>query len=263
MSYHVEMESPIRSAHITIMTEIIEKISRMISRDFNEIPFIALEKRQKFLEKYQTKASQMMINFLYEKRPEYGIITKTEIYQEGSEFDWVINPLNGIDNFLRGISFFCCSIAVMHHDEVICSMVFDPIKRDMYYAEKGEGAFLNHKTIQVSKNIYPQKAMFGSNSEIDLKYRRLGSSLLSMVYVANGRLDGCIEHSKHVCDSVAATLIVEEAKGTVQTIRTPKNSITICSNGLLHKYIAKSAEDLQSKQSDETDSNKTDTETLN
>ncbi|WP_187440060.1 inositol monophosphatase family protein [Candidatus Cytomitobacter primus] len=256
MNNNVIQENILKSANINIMTEILEKIGRMLIRDFNEIRHIAFEKRRTFIEKYESRASDMIMNFLHQKRPQYGIISKSQTYQEDEDIKWIINPLSGIENFAHNINSFCCSIAIMEDDRIIASMILDPLSREMFYAESGKGAFLNHKLMHVSRNIYSNKSLFGTIKDVGLNYRKIGCPLLDLAYVACGRFDGCITKVKHICDYAAGILLASESKAKIKVYSEESDSITndelsplhptksinlpnylICSNEKLHEYM--------------------------
>ncbi len=241
MNNNIEIENPIRSAHINIMSTVLERVGKSFARDLNEITHIAFDKREEFVEKYKKRSTKLMLDFLHEKRPEYGMITKEKSYQEDAEFHWVINPLNGVGNFTRGISFCCCSIALVCDGQIMSGMILDPIRREIFCAELDEGAFLNHRLIKVSKNIHSKHSMFGDNIGDNLQF---GSSLLNIAYVASGKLDGCFEKNQHLCDSAAGLILVHEAGGLIQygdkiikDMDSYKKEDIICSNVVLHDQL--------------------------
>ena len=119
---------------------------------------------------------------------------------------WIIDPIDGTTNFLHGIPRFCISVAA-NNDEIISGVIYDPIKNEIFYAEKNLGAFFNNQRIRVSKKNKFEDCLFGSNLEgvknIDLNLRVSGSAALDMAYVASGRLDGFYQKKLNIWDIAA------------------------------------------------------------
>ncbi len=154
--------------------------------------------------------------------------------QATTEFKWIIDPIDGTTNFLHGVPYFAISIGLEKNKEIICGMIFNPITNEMFYAEKGKGAYLNNSRIRVSsrKNIdecviltggpilsYKNKEIFFKEYETVSKKvaatRKFGSSALDLAYLASGRCDGVWERNLNYWDIAAGVIIVKEAGGTV------------------------------------------------
>ena len=123
---------------------------------------------------------------------------------------------------MHGIPHFSTSIALKNEDEIISGLIFDPIKNEMFYAEKNNGAFLNNKRIRVSKKINIEECLFATSGknkkQIDFSYRKSGSAALDMAYVACGRYDGYFQKNLHLWDIAAGIIIVKEAGGIINEI---------------------------------------------
>lgn len=180
----------------------------------------------------------------------------------GCDYRWVIDPLDGTTNFAHGFPFFCVSIALEKECKSILGVVYDPMREELFHAEKGKGAFLNNKRIHVSRTprlknsllatgfAYGFKKARRSNLENFLSFmlnaraiRRAGSAALDLCYVACGRFDGFWELNLHPWDTAAASLIVKEAKGKVSKFNSQHYSHydkeILASNGKVHSQMIK------------------------
>ena len=135
---------------------------------------------------------------------------------------WVIDPIDGTTNFLHGIPHFAICIAHQTENEIISGLIFDPIKDEMFFAEKDKGAFLNNQRLRVSKKNSLDDCLFSSNHEgvkfSDLNMRYSGCAALDLAYVASGRLDGFFHNKINLWDIAAGALMVNEAGGIVNDI---------------------------------------------
>ena len=134
---------------------------------------------------------------------------------------WIIDPIDGTINFLHGIPHFAISIALKSDDEIICGLIFDPIKDEMFYAEKNNGAFFNNQRIRVSKKNNLDECLFAVGklkNEPSFTYRRSGCAALDIAYVASGRLDGYAQSNLNLWDIAAGIVLVKEAGGMINDI---------------------------------------------
>jgi len=135
---------------------------------------------------------------------------------------WIIDPIDGTINFLHGIPHFAISIALKSNEEIISGLIFDPIKNEMFYAEKNNGAFLNNHRIRVSKKNQINECLFVTggkiNFEPDISYRKSGCAALDMAYLACGRYDGYFQHDLNLWDIAAGLILVKEAGGLIEEI---------------------------------------------
>ena len=225
------------SANLNIMIKASEKASRTLIRDFGEIEKLQVSVKgpSDFVSNADTKAEKIIIDELKKARPNYSIISE----EEGSETNkdtqnvWIIDPIDGTNNFLHGIPHFATSIALKSKNEIICGVIYDPIKDEMFYAEKNNGAFFNNHRIKVSKRKNFDDCIFamGGNDKEKLKdekilnqsIRKSGSAALDMAYVAAGRYDGYFQKNLNLWDIAAGIIIIKEAGGQTSEIDLDKN----------------------------------------
>ena len=135
---------------------------------------------------------------------------------------WIINPIDGPVNFLHGVPHFAISIALKSYNEIISGLIFDPIKNEMFFAEKESGAFFNNQRIKVSKRNELKNCLFVTGGKtiqgINLSYRKSGCPALDMAYVAAGRYDGYFQNDLNICDVAAGIILVNEAGGIISKI---------------------------------------------
>ena len=150
------------------------------------------------------------------------------IKNDDNDYIWVIDPIDGTTNFLHGIPHFCISIGLKFRDEIISGIIFDPIKNEIFYAEKYQGAFFNNHRIRVSKRKNLDECLFATNknglSSTDLNSRIFGSAALDLSYVASGRIDGYFQNGLNLWDIAAGIIIVKEAGGIINEIDLSKNN---------------------------------------
>ena len=165
-----------------------------------------------------------MIEELSNTKKNYSFITEETgtIKNKDKENIWIIDPIDGTTNFLHGIPHFAICIAHQSKNEILSGLIFDPIKDEMFFAEKDKGAFLNNQRLRVSKKNSLDDCLFSSNHEglkfSDLNMRCRGSTALDLAYVASGRLDGFFQNKTNLWDIVAGILLVKEAGGVVSNI---------------------------------------------
>ena len=185
------------SANLNVMIKACEKASKILIRDFGELEKLQVSKKgpKDFVTNADIKAEKIIIEELKKARPNYSVISEengVEINKDTS-CSWIIDPIDGTINFLHGIPHFAITIALKSSDEIICGLIFDPIKDEMFYAEKNNGAFFNNQRIKVSKKNNLDECLFAIGqlkNEPNFTYRRSGCAALDIAYVASGRLDG-------------------------------------------------------------------------
>jgi len=219
------------SANLNIMIKAAEKASRALIRDFGEIEKlqVSIKGPTDFVSNADLKAEKIIIEELKKARPYYSIISE----EEGSETNkdknniWIIDPIDGTTNFLHGIPHFAISIALKTGNEIVSGLIYDPIKDEMFYAEKDSGAFFNNQRIRVSKKREFNSCLFAtggpSGNEIDLPLRKTGSAALDMAYVAAGRLDGYFQNGLNLWDIAAGIILIKEAGGIINEIDLSQN----------------------------------------
>ena len=149
---------PLLSANLNIMEKACKKASKLLIRDFGEIEKLQVSKKGPgdFVTNSDKRTEKIIINELSLARPDYSFLAEESGSSEKStEFRWIIDPIDGTTNFLHGVPYFAISIGLEKNKEIICGIIFNPITNEMFYAEKGKGAYLNNSRIRVSsrKNI--------------------------------------------------------------------------------------------------------------
>ena len=220
------------SANLNIMIKAAEKASRALIRDFGEIEKlqVSIKGPNDFVSNADLKAEKIIIEELKKARPYYSIISE----EEGSETNkdknntWIIDPIDGTTNFLHGVPHFATSIALKAGNEIVSGLIYDPIKDEMFYAEKDNGAFFNNQRIRVSKKREVNTCLFatGGNSkdEINLTVRKSGSAALDIAYVAAGRYDGFFQNNLNLWDIAAGIIMIKEAGGIINEIDLSQNN---------------------------------------
>ena len=208
------------------MIKACEKASKVLIRDFGEIEKLQVSKKgpSDFVTNSDLKAEKIIIEELSKGRPDYSIISEENGVKKNKDNKntWVIDPIDGTVNFLHGIPHFATSIALKCKNEIISGLIFDPIKDEMFYAEKNNGAYLNNKRIRVSKKNNMIECLFATSGAVQKKmefsYRKSGSAALDMAYLACGRYDGYFQKNLNLWDIAAGLILVEEAGGMVNKI---------------------------------------------
>ena len=213
------------SANLNIMIKASEKASKTLIRDFGEIENLQVSKKgpSDFVTNSDLKAEKIIIEQLKKAKPNYSIISEETGIQNNKDKDniWIIDPIDGTINFLHGIPHFAISIALQSNNEIISGLIFDPIKNEMFYAEKDNGAFFNNQRIRVSKKNNISECLFALGkikNNPELINRRSGSAALDMAYVAAGRYDGYFQDNLNLWDIAAGIIIVKEAGGIINDI---------------------------------------------
>ena len=214
------------SANLNVMIKASEKASKVLIRDFGEIEKLQVSKKgpSDFVTNSDIKAEKIIIEELKKARPNYSIISEENGTENNKDKNntWIIDPIDGTINFLHGIPHFAISIALKSNDEIISGLIFDPIKNEIFFAEKENGAFFNNHRIRVSKKNEINNCLFATGGEtkqeLDLPYRKSGCAALDMAYVAAGRYDGYFQHNLNLWDIAAGIIIVNEAGGVLNKI---------------------------------------------
>ena len=214
------------SANLNIMIKASEKASKVLIRDFGEVEKlqVSIKGPSDFVSNADKKSEKIIIEELSKSRKKYSILSEEVGKINNSDTDnmWIIDPIDGTTNFLHGIPHFAISIALKSKNEIISGLIFDPIKNEMFYAEKNNGAYFNNHRIKVSKKKKIENCLFatGGKEEIksNLNTRKSGSAALDMAYVAAGRYDGCFQDHLHLWDIAAGIILVKEAGGKINDI---------------------------------------------
>ena len=226
------------SANINVMVKACRKASKILIRDFGEIEKlqVSLKGPGDFVSASDIKVEKILIEMLQKARPNYSILSE-EIGQINNDdsFKWIIDPIDGTANFLHGIPHFAISIGLEHDQEIICGIIYDPIKDEMFVAEKGNGAYFNNQRMRVSSRSKLKNCIIFTggpkgtskdrelaleeykkfSSKVFIPIRKLGSASLDMAYVAVGRCDGFWQRNLSYWDIAAGIILVKESGGFV------------------------------------------------
>ena len=219
------------SPNLNIMIKASQKASKALIRDFGEIEKLQVSVKgpSNFVSNADTKAEKIIIEELMKAKKNYSIISEEDGSKINSDSEnvWIIDPIDGTSNFLHGIPHFAISIALKSNNEIISGLIYDPIKDEMFYAEKNNGAYFNNQRIKVSKKKDINNCLFATGGrekkQVDLVTRKSGSAALDMAYVAAGRYDGYFQNNLNLWDIAAGIIIVKEAGGIVNEINLSKN----------------------------------------
>ncbi len=214
------------SANLNVMIKASEKASKILIRDFGEIEKLQVSQKgpSDFVTNSDLKTEKIIIEELKKARPNYSIISEENGIENNKDTNntWIIDPIDGTINFLHGIPHFAISIALKSNNEIVSGLIFDPIKNEMFFAEKDNGAFFNNHRIKVSKKNELNNCLFATGGkikqELDLLHRKSGSAALDMAYVAAGRYDGYFQYNLNLWDVAAGIILVKEAGGMLNEI---------------------------------------------
>lgn len=254
------------SANLNIMIKAARLAGRSLVKDFREVENlqVSMKGAGDFVSKADIAAEEILKEELLNARPTYGWLAEEGGGIEGVDPTrrWIVDPLDGTTNFLHGLPHWAVSIGLEHKGQMVAGVVFDAAKDEMFFAEKGAGAWMNDTRLRVSgrsrmiESIFATGLPFGGRADLpetlhDLAHllpvcagvRRWGAAALDMAYVAAGRYDGFWERNLQQWDLAAGVVIVREAGGFVETL-TPGGDVVldgdvICANERIFDGFAK------------------------
>ncbi len=206
----------------------------IIVRHYDRLDQLAVQTKEHndFVSEVDRQAEQEIIHTLRKAYPSHGILAEESGVQEGDEYQWIIDPLDGTTNYLHGFPQFAVSIALRHKGRLEQAVVYDPLRQELFTASRGSGAMLNDRRIRVTAHRHLDGALLGtgfpfkSQQHLDAYLdmfralfpqtagiRRAGSAALDLAYVAAGRLDGFWEIGLNIWDMAAGVLLIQEAGG--------------------------------------------------
>ena len=217
------------SPNLNLMIKACEKASKVIIRDFGEIENLQVSKKgpKDFVTKTDKRVEKILIEELSKSKKNYSFITEEtgKILNKNKDIFWLIDPIDGTINFLHGIPHFAISVALQINDEIVIGLIFDPIKNEIFYAEKNNGSYINNNRIRVSKKSNLDECLFASNNDgiksiyPKLNTRNTGCAALDLAYVGCGRFDGYFHNNINIWDIAAGKIIIEEAGGKVNDVK--------------------------------------------
>ena len=241
---------------INVMKTAYNKVNRRIYRDFGEIENLQGldDKIDKFVNKTYEFIEYKIKDYLTYCRPEWKLLKDTNSTYNKDTYYWIINPLSGVENFKRSIPIFSSSISVFFNDKIIATSIYDPLRNEFYYSEKGKGAFLNDHRIRVSNRKYLEQSLISlqvNNSSLEIEkiflkqqmplknLRIFNSSIVSISWLCNGKLDCFIGINMDQLFIQSSKLFLRESGGFFLETNLNKNNFFICANPTIHKKIIK------------------------
>ena len=251
----------LNSPRMTVIYNACMKASKSLIRDFGEIEKLQVSTKGPgdFVTAADKRTEKIIIEELLKAHPDYGILSEEigVINKENKDHRWIIDPIDGTLNFLNGIPHFAISVGYEEKGEIVCGLIFDPIKNEIFFAEKGSGSFFNNSRIRVSKKNKLKNSIlvtggpkFNSTKKndifqeyvkisnlIDAPVRKFGSAALGMSYVAAGRFDGYWEWELNYWDIAAGIIILKEAGGFIEfldsgSINSTKKNVLATNSGI-------------------------------
>ena len=254
------------SANLNLMIKAARKAGRALVKDFREVENLQVSAKGPgdFVTKADREAERIIKEDLMEGRPTYGWLGEETGSTPGADPTrrWIVDPLDGTTNFLHGLPHWAVSIALEHKGEIVSAVVFDAAKDEMYWAEKGNGSWMNERRLRVSGRRLMNEAIFATGVPFAAKKtlpatladlarlmpvcagaRQWGAAALDLAYVAGGRFDGYWERELQPWDLAAGLLLVREAGGFAEAVREGYDILDsgsiICANGALYEPLAK------------------------
>ncbi len=232
-----------KSPIMNVMMRASEKAARSLLRDFNEVEHLQVSRKgpSDFVSAADRRSEELIFNELKKARPDYCFMMEEsgEVKGNNPDYCWIIDPLDGTTNFLHGMPHWCISIALEHKGEIVAALVHDPVKDEMFHAEKGGGAFIAHKgRLRVSGRNKAEESLiaiggasrfgkdkrerfikeFSAMNYAGFDLRRFGAAALDLCYVAAGRYEGFWERDLSPWDVAAGILIVKESGGFISEL---------------------------------------------
>ncbi len=236
---------------------------KIVMKHFRKLPSNAIRSKRKndFLSFVDEQSEQTILSVIHDKFPSHAFLAEeTGASQNNNDYLWIIDPLDGTTNYINGLPVFAISIALLYKDNPIAGVIYDPLHNEMFWAQKGKGAFLNETAIHVSAKEGLDQSLIATGFPFKAKHflpvyseafkdiftssvgmRRMGAAAIDLAYVAAGRFDGFWELGLSPWDIAAGTVIVREAGGRISDfwdndVFLYKN-YTVASNKFIHKEL--------------------------
>ena len=219
---------------LNIAVRAARSAGNIIVRNLDRVDSLTVQTKDRndFVSEVDRQAEQEIIGILRKAYPDHGVLAEESGHQDGNDYQWIIDPLDGTTNYLHGFPQFAVSIALRHKGRIEQGVVYDPLRQELFTASRGAGANLNDRRIRVTnrRNLdgallgtgFPFKSQQHLDAYLDMfralfprtaGIRRPGSAALDLAYVASGRLDGFWEIGLSIWDMAAGVLLIQEAGG--------------------------------------------------
>ncbi|MEE7450517.1 inositol monophosphatase [Methylobacterium radiotolerans] len=249
---------------MTVMVDAVRKAARGLRRDYGEVENLQVSRKGPgdFVSAADRKAEEVLRDALMKARPGYSLVLEENGIIEGTDksHTWHVDPLDGTSNFLHGVPHFAVSVGLEREGQIVAGVIFDPIKDELFVAERGKGAYLNNRRLRVSGRQDMADALVGYGTPylgrgshprllrelgavmaVAGGTRRMGSAALDMAYVACGRLDAYWERDLQTYDFAAGVILVREAGGFVSSADGAAEPLAprsvACGNEELHREL--------------------------
>ena len=257
-----------RSPLLNIIFQSLNRITRTVVRDFGEVENLQVSPNslEKFVSNTKNKISKTLLNDLIKSRPDWEIKFNADNENKKDKYYWIVDTLNGQFNFSHGLPHFAITVSVEYNNEILSTVILDPIRNEIFFAEKGKGSFQNDRRIRVSKRnnlkscvflIFDEKAHNFSSSiknyfdKINIMatqsssvIRAFGSSALSFAWLASGKVDCLFAHNLNKNQIACGELLIKEAGGYLTNCKyisayDTTGDFLIGANPILHKELLK------------------------
>jgi len=239
------------------------RVGDVICRSAHKKKRISYKGAVDLVTQFDRMSQDMIVSALMKQYPTHGILSEENVSRKTAAVcKWIVDPLDGTTNFAHGLPIWVLSIALEQEGHVVLGVVYDPTRKEMFYALKGDGAFLNKRRIHVSRVEKLDTALLATGFPYDIRkssknnldhfnnfavraqaVRRLGSAALDLCYTACGRFDGYWEIKLSPWDQAAGSLILREAGGTVTDFQNKPFDIygdeVLGTNGHIHRQMLK------------------------
>lgn len=235
----------------------VKEAGNVLEKNFGKVAKFSRKKDLSLLTTVDLRADIIITKIIKRNFPSHNIVSEESGGEYGKEFTWLIDPLDGTTNYTLNFPFFSVSLALLYNEKPILGLVFNPISKELYFAERGKGAYLNKKKISVNNNSNLSRATLGFSRGTDLArgtkilskiaphirtFRFWGSSNLDICQVASGKIDGYFT-VKSPYDVIAGVLIVKEAGGKATDFKgleyNRQSQNLLITNGKIHNKLIK------------------------
>ncbi len=267
-----------KSPLLNVIIQSLNKVTRKFLRDFGEIENLQLSPNSinDFVNKAEYRINSSLIEDLTKARPDWKF-KSNDNKNEIDRYYWIIDVLNGRINFSHGLPNFAMTISVEYNNEIVSTVIIDPLRDEIYFAEKGKGAFLNDRRIRVSKRIHLKSCIFSIQNNFGLssnlnntKYikiledliiqnslitREFGSSALNFAWLAAGKIDCFLSNHLSSFEVACGELLIREAGGYISNFKSIKPTQApeceiIAANPFIHREILKKVQTISKKYKD-------------
>ena len=259
-----------RSAVINVMVRAAQKAGRSLVRDFGEVENLQVSRKgpADFVSTADENAERILRDELSKARPNYAMLLEEggAVDGDAAEGRWIVDPLDGTTNFLHGLPIWSISIALEQRGELTAGVVFNPVSDELYWAERGKGAYLNDRRLRTSGRRQLAECLVGTGMPFlgrgdgQLFHRQLeglmpkvagirryGSAALDLAFVASGRFDAFWEEGLNAWDVAAGIVLVREAGGYVTEVNGGRDPVhgrsILAANAHVHLHVGKALRD--------------------